>query len=55
MPDLNDFYAYKATTSNSSFRGGENKNTNNNEGNSIGTVVLIILAIIGWILWVVDK
>lgn len=56
MPDLNDFYAFKMTTSGSSSGGGKNNNSNN--GNSGGTgcsTALIVLAVIGWVLWFVGK
>ena len=45
MPDLNDFYAYKMTTSGSGSGGG----------NSGCTTALIVLAIIGWVLWLIGK
>ena len=56
MPDLNDFYAFKTTTSGSSSGGGRNNNSDNSsEGNSGFATVLIVLAIIGWVLWLIGK
>ena len=55
MPDLNDFYAFKMTTSDS---GSGGKNHNSNNGNSGGTgcgTALIVLAVIGWVLWFIGK
>ena len=56
MPDLNDFYAFKMTSSGSGSGGG--KNNNSNSGNSDGTrcsTALIVLAVIGWVLWFIGK
>lgn len=56
MPDLNDFYAFKMTTSGSGSGGSKNHNSNNGDsgGTSCGTA-LIVLAVIGWVLWVIGK
>ncbi|MBQ8765188.1 MAG: hypothetical protein IJZ16_00110 [Clostridia bacterium] len=48
MPDLNDFYAFKMTSSGSS--SGSGKNNNSNNGSSGCSTTLIVLAVIGWIL-----
>ena len=55
MPDLNDFYAFKMTTSGSGFGGGRNNNSTNSSGNSGCTTALIVLAIIDWVLWIIGK
>lgn len=52
MPDLNDFYAFKMTSSGSSSGGGKN---NNSSGVTGCSTVLIALAVIGWVLWIVGK
>ena len=52
MPDLNDFYAFKMTSSNSSSGGGRN---NNSSGGTGCSTALIVLAVIGWVLWFVGK
>lgn len=52
MPDLNDFYAFKMTSSGS----GSGGNKNNNSGGGIScSTVLIVLAVIGWVLWLIGK
>lgn len=53
MPDLNDFYAFKMTTTQT----GSNKSngTNSSSGNSKFVTVLIVLAIIGWVLCLIGK
>lgn len=52
MPDLNDFYAFKMTSSGSGSGGGKN----NNSGGGMGcSIALIVLAVIGWVLWFVGK
>lgn len=44
MPDLNDFYAFNMTSGGGSSGGG------------IGcSKVLVVLAIIGWVLWLIGK
>ena len=56
MPDLNDFYAFKMTTFGNGSGGGRNNNSSG--GNSGGTgcgSVLIVLAVIGWGLWLICK
>ncbi len=56
MPDLNDFYAFKMTTSSSG--SGSGKINNSGGGNGIGagcSKALIVLAIIGWVLWIIGK
>ena len=56
MPDLNDFYAYKMTTSgNGSGGGGNNKAGGNNDGGTGCSKALIVLAVIGLMLWFVEK
>lgn len=56
MPDLNDFYAYKTTTSGSNSGGERSHNFNNGgSGNSGCTTALLVLAIIGWVLWLIGK
>ena len=52
MPDLNDFYAFKMTTSGSDSGGGKN---NNSVGGTGCSAVLIVLSVIGWVLWFVGK
>lgn len=56
MPDLNDFYAFKMTTSGSGSGGSRNSNSNNGNGGGTGcSTALIVLAVIGWVLWFVGK
>ena len=56
MPDLNDFYAFKMTSSDSSSGGGKNHNSNNvSDGGTGCSTALIVLAIVGWVLWVYIK
>lgn len=55
MPDLNDFYAFKMTTSSSGSGGGKNNNSTNGSGNSGCATALIVLAVIGWVLWFIGK
>ena len=52
MPDLNDFYAFKMTSSGSGSGGGKNNNSNGGTG---GSTELIVLAVIGWVLWLIGK
>ena len=52
MPALNDFYAFKMTSSGSGSGGGRNNNSGGGTGCSS---VLIALAVIGWVLWVIGK
>lgn len=47
MPDLNDFYAFKMTSSGSGSGGGKSNNSNGGTGCS---TALIVLAVIGWLL-----
>lgn len=48
MPDLNDFYAFKMTSSGSGSGGGKNNNSNNGNSGSNGcSTALIVLAVIG--------
>ena len=56
MPDLNDFYAFKMTTSDSFPIRGKSNNSDNgsNEPNGCCTA-LIVLAVIGWMLWFVGR
>ena len=52
MPDLNDFYAFKMTTSG----GGSSGVKSNNSGGGMGcSTVLVVLAVVGWVLWIVGK
>ena len=52
MPDLNDFYAFKMT----SFGSGSGGGRHNNSGGGTGcSTALIVLAVIGWVLWIVGK
>lgn len=52
MPDLGDFYAFKMTSSG----GGSGGGRHNNSGGGTGcSTALIVLAIIGWVLWLVGK
>ena len=55
MPDLNDFYAFKMTSSGSCSGGGRNNNFNGNGGGTGCSTVLIVLAVIGWVLWFIGK
>ena len=55
MPDLGDFYAFKMTSSGSGSDGGRNNNFNGNGGGTECSTVLIVLAVIGWVLWIVGK
>ena len=52
MPDLNDFYAFKMTSSCSGSGGGKN---NNSVGGTRCSTALIVLAVIGWVLWIIGK
>ena len=52
MPDINDFYAFKMTSSDSGLSGGKNNNSGGETGCS---TVLIVLAVVGWVLWFVGK
>ena len=52
MPALNDFYAFKMTSSGSSSSRGKN---NNSSGGTGCSTVLIVLAVIGWVLWLIGK
>ena len=52
MPDLNDFYAFKMTSSGSDSGGGKN---NNSVGGTGCSTALIVLAVIGWVLWLIEK
>ena len=52
MPDLGDFYAFKMTSSGGGSGGG--KNNNSSGGTGCGTT-LIVLAVIGWVLWLIGK
>lgn len=52
MPDLNDFYAFKMTSSGSGSGGGKNNNSNGGTGCS---TALIVSAVIGWVLWIIGK
>ena len=52
MPDLNDFYAFKMTSSGGSSGGGKN---NNSSGGTGCSTVLIALAGIGWVLWIMRR
>ncbi len=56
MPNLNDFYAFKMTSSGSGSGGSRNNNSNNGNGGGTGcSTTLIMLAVIGWVLWFVGK
>ena len=56
MPDLNDFYAFKMTTSSGGSGGVKNHNFNNGSGYGTGcSTALIVLAVVGWVLWFVGK
>lgn len=52
MPDLNDFYAFKMTSSGGG--SGVSKNNSSNGGTGCSTA-LIVLAVIGWVLWFIGK
>lgn len=54
MPDLDDFYAFKMTSSGGGTGGGKNNSTNSGGGTGCSTA-LIVLAVIGWLLWFVGK
>lgn len=56
MPDLNDFYAFKMTSSGSGSGGGKNNNSNSGNGSGTGcSTVLIVLSVVGWVLWIIGK
>jgi len=56
MPDLNDFYAFKMTSGGSGSGGGKNNNsTGGGSGDSGCATALIVLAVIGWVLWLIGK
>lgn len=56
MPDLNDFYAFKMTSSGGSSGSGRNTNTGGGNGGGTGcATALIVLAIIGWLLCLIGK
>lgn len=52
MPDINDFYAFKMTSSGNGSSGGKN---NNSGGGTSCPTALIVLAVIGWVLWLIGK
>lgn len=52
MPDLNDFYAFKMTSSGSGSTGGKNNNSGGGTGCS---TALIVLAAVGWVVWFKGK
>ena len=52
MPDLNDFYAFKMTSSGNGSSGGRNNNSGGGTGCSSA---LIALAVVGWVLWFIGK
>ena len=52
MPDLNDFYAFKMTSSGGGSGGGK---SNNSGGNTGCSTALIVLAVVGWVLWLIGK
>jgi hypothetical protein len=56
MPDLNDFYAFKMTSSGGNSGGGRSNNSNGGKGSNSGyETALIVLAVIGWVLWFIGK
>ena len=56
MPDLNDFYAFKMTSSVGGSSSGRNTNTGGGNGGGTGcATALIVLAIIGWLLCLIGK
>ena len=56
MPDLNDFYAFKMTSSGGDSGSGRNTNTGGGNGGGTGcATALIVLAIIGWFLCLIGK
>lgn len=56
MPDVNDFYAYKMTTSKSGSVGGKNNNSADGGSGASGcATALVVLAIIGWVLCLIGK
>lgn len=56
MPDLNDFYAFKMTSSDGGSGSGKNSNSNNGNGSGTGcSTALIVLAVVGWVLWLIEK
>lgn len=56
MPDLGDFYAFKMTTSGSGSGGSRNNNSNSGNGGGTGCITaLIVLAVIGWVLFLINK
>lgn len=52
MPDLGDFYTFKMTSSCGSSGGGKN---NNSVGGMGCSTALIVLAVIGWVLFLISK
>ena len=48
MTDLNDFYAFKMTTSENSSGGGTG-------GGSGCSTILIVLAVVGWVCFLISK
>ena len=52
MPNLNDFYAFKMT---SSSNGSSGAKSNNSGGRTGCSTVLIVLAAVGWVLWLIGK
>jgi len=52
MSDLGDFYAFKMTSSGGGSGGGKN---NNSSGGTGCSTALIVLAVIGWVLWLIGK
>ena len=55
MPDLNDFYAFRMTSSGGGSDGESKKTVSGNGGGTGCATALIVLAIIGWVLCLIGK
>lgn len=55
MPDLNDFYAFKMTTSSGSPSGGSNNKNSNGDSEIWCSGTFVILLVIIAVLWFIGK
>lgn len=54
MPELNDFYAFKTTTSGGSSGGSNNQNNSGNSGMGCRSAFVILMIILA-VLWFIGK
>lgn len=55
MPDLNDFYAFKMTSSSTRSVGGRNYNSNNGNGSGMGCSNAAIVICVIFVLYLIGK